>query len=523
MTVQDKLDTVLSEPMSTEGEGLSPAWRRALVWLGLAVVALLTIYANTAIATVAVWYNSVTFQHAFLIIPICGYLVLLRRERLARMTPVPSIWGVVALIPVVFLWLLGDIAGVHVAQQLALVMMMQALTLAILGPRVCRVLIFPLAYLLFAVPIGDQLVPSLQEFTAMFTVKALRLAGVPVFSDGFYITIPNGNFLVAEACSGVRYLIASLALGTLFANLTYVSWPRRLVFVGLSIIVPIIANGVRAFGIVYLAHVSDNTIAVGFDHIIYGWIFFAFVIFILFAIGSLFRDADVDARMSKSREEDLTGATLARHASLAITLAALVVIAAGPALASYIDARPGAAVNAIAAPDIVAPWSMSGDEAPWRPDFKGADFIVSQVYEKSAERAELYIAYYARQDQNAEVVNGLNAFAGGEDWVNGGVFRQRTVVDGNGMDVISTRYSGLGQRRRVWSWYWVDGVFTANPYYAKLLQLRAKLLGGTQAAAVIGVATNEGEGKETEAVLASLLASIQPLAPVLERIAGLER
>ena len=76
-----------------------------------------------------------------------------------------------------------------------------------------RRILFPLAYLLFAVPLGDFLVGPLQDVTAVFTVWALQLTGIPVYLEGRFFYIPTGAFEVAEACSGIRYLIASLALG----------------------------------------------------------------------------------------------------------------------------------------------------------------------------------------------------------------------------------------------------------------------------------------------------------------------
>jgi exosortase len=113
------------------------------------------------------------------------------------------------------------------------------------------------------------------QWTADATVFGLRLSGIPVYHEGQHLVIPSGSWAVVEACSGVRYLIASLTVGTLFAYLTYQSLKRRLIFVALSIIVPVIANWARAYMIVMLGHLSGNKLAVGVDHLIYGWVFSA--------------------------------------------------------------------------------------------------------------------------------------------------------------------------------------------------------------------------------------------------------
>ena len=54
-----------------------------------------------------------------------------------------------------------------------------------------------------------------------------------------------------------------------------------------AIIVPVLANGVRAWGTIYIAQFAGVEFAAGFDHIFYGWIFFAIVVAML--IGGAWR------------------------------------------------------------------------------------------------------------------------------------------------------------------------------------------------------------------------------------------
>ncbi|UUZ51375.1 exosortase [Massilia sp. B-10] len=112
--------------------------------------------------------------------------------------------------------------------------------------------------------------------------------------NGTHFELPTGNWSVVEACSGVRYLISSVTIGCLYAYLTYRSKLRRAVFIAASIVVPVIANGLRAYMIVMIGHTSNMALATGVDHLIYGWIFFGIVMFIMFWIGSYWRQ-DTDA------------------------------------------------------------------------------------------------------------------------------------------------------------------------------------------------------------------------------------
>src|SRR5215218_3359752 len=122
------------------------------------------------------------------------------------------------------------------------------------------------------------MVPWMQDITAAFVGHGLALLRVPAYVDGYTIEIPEGTFYVAEACAGLRFLIASIAFGVLYALLMYRSPVRRGVFILVSIVVPVIANGFRALGIVVLGHVLGSAEAAAADHVLYGWIFFSLVV-----------------------------------------------------------------------------------------------------------------------------------------------------------------------------------------------------------------------------------------------------
>src|SRR3546814_4913828 len=92
------------------------------------------------------------------------------------------------------------------------------------------------------------------------------------------MSTPTGYFEGAEACSGAKFLIAMTAYAALVSNVCFKSWPRRIVFLSGSLIIAVVANGVRAFGTIYVAHRTSVDFAVGFDHVFYGWVFFAIVI-----------------------------------------------------------------------------------------------------------------------------------------------------------------------------------------------------------------------------------------------------
>ena len=240
-------------------------------------------------AAVGVWLNSTAYNHCFLIIPIVAYLLWDRRDLLAVATPLPNPWFALAAIPASVAWLLAERLGIMEARQLVVMTLVEVFLLSVLGWRLFYRLAGPLLYLYFLVPFGAFITPWLQGITTSFVVNGLDLLNIPNYSDGYAIEIPEGSFLVAEACAGLRFLIASIAFGYLYAMLLYRSPGRRGLFMLASIVVPIIANGFRALGIVVLGHVLGNAQAAVADHLIYGWIFFSVVILLLIALGLPFR------------------------------------------------------------------------------------------------------------------------------------------------------------------------------------------------------------------------------------------
>jgi exosortase/archaeosortase family protein len=207
--------------------------------------------------------------------------------------------------------------------------MVEVLFLAILGWRLWFALLGPLLYLYFLVPFGEFLTPKLQDMTAWFSRIGLDLLGIPAYVDGYIIEIPEGTFFVAEACAGLRFLIASIAFGALYSLLMYRSPVRRTLFIGVSIIVPIVANGIRALGIVVLGHVLGSAEAGAADHVLYGWIFFSIVILMLIGLGLPFRE---DGEPERATASPMTPNAGAARTGMLAGVAVAVLAALGPVL-----------------------------------------------------------------------------------------------------------------------------------------------------------------------------------------------
>jgi exosortase A len=310
-------------------------WIFGAASLAAAAAGLGLMFSHAVAGAVHVWLTSTAYNHCLLIIPISLYMAWKCRPALRGLEPEPEFRALALTVPLSALWLLAAMFGILEFQQFVAVATFQAIAFAILGRRIFRVLLGPLLFLFFLVPTGQILVPWLQNFSAHFVVTGLRFTGVPVFADGVTIQIPEGTFVVAEACAGLRFLVASVAFGVFFSWLVYRSVWRRLAFIALSIFVPIVANGLRCYGILIVAHLMGSAKAVMADHIIYGWGFFSVVTILLILIGISFADRPEFANGPiPSAAPRATPSGIRPEAMLLAALLGLIGAALGPAYAA---------------------------------------------------------------------------------------------------------------------------------------------------------------------------------------------
>jgi EpsI family protein len=354
----------------------------------------------------------------------------------------------------------------------------------------------------------------MMNFTADFTVAMLRATGIPVFREGLFFSIPTGDWSVVEACSGVRYLIASVTLGAIYAYLTYTKLWKRLVFCFFAVLVPILANGLRAYMIVMIGHLSGMKYAVGVDHLIYGWVFFGIVVTIMFFIGSFWRDPVADTEPSQFDQRDVGPA---RFGVLTAAVLAVLAAAAWPALGWYGDQVAGArtAVH-LAVPEGADKWAH--DEASgwdWRPHVVNPHAQSYHFYRAPGATVGLYLGVYATQGDGAELVNSQNQMVVQQHAVWSEKDRIRRSIDGGGGKRFVVEQSRLsrvtGERLLVWSWYRIGGQDSADPYRAKLSEAWLRLSEGRRDGALIAVAAPYTDSEaEAEAILTRFLAEVGP-------------
>ena len=490
-------------------------WVRSLQYLGATWAGLLVLFWRDVGDMAVIWWNSSTFNHCLLILPILIWLVVQRKELLAELRPQP--WMPALLYGAVGAggWLLGDAAGLAVARQLGLIMMLQGSLATLLGPNVTRGLLFPLFYMVFLVPIGEEAVPALQTLTAKMCMVLLGWTGIPAHIDGIFITTPAGLFRVAEACSGVKFLIAMVAYGVLVANLCFKSWGRRITFLAACVVVPIIANGLRAFGTIYIAHHQGIEFAADFDHVFYGWIFFGIVIALVMAVGWPFFDKRAD---DPAFDPALLRSPVVRTIRASLAIAGILLIAAIPfGWSSYVEARSSPVPDRIALPQIdgweVIPYTPTVN---WTPRFVGASHYLSGRYRNTeGQIADLFVVVYDRQREGRELIGF------GQGTIDPDGFWSWTANTQAPLNGRAERIKTQGAAREVVSFYRVNGTTSGSAARIKLATLQARLLDGDQQAVAIIVSGEQIGDRSPRPAIDAFVKSLGDIDKVADRFAGL--
>jgi exosortase A len=514
---------VTASPSTPDGRAIvsssvAPGWAAAMVFFGVAAVVFGIIFQRDINGAVRVWLASTAYNHCFIILPLIGYLLWERRAIIASVSPNPSFWPLVGMPVLSALWLIAAVLDLQEGRQLLVVAMFEVVVLVALGPRLVRLLLAPLLFLFFLVPSGAFLVPSLQKITADITVAGLQALHIPVFFDGFMIEIPEGTFEIAEACAGLRFLIASAVFGCFFAVVVYRSFVRRALFVILSIAVPIAGNGLRALGIIVLAHVEGSAAAVEADHVLYGWFFFTLIIIVLIAIGMTFAQK-IDRRVPANA----AGWSKPLWRRFAIAMPAAVLLAsAAPAYAAWVEASyPPSSLPGVEPPVVAGPWhSVSDAGADWRPAVHGADRVFLAGFQEPSSGVVIrYVALYRLRAIGNSLTTTTNRVADNTRWRITGYGRAEASIGGKRTAVASTEIVSGQRRRLVWSFYVVDSGIAAGLIETKLLQARAALLGREPFAALVAISASMDDPNDpAEQQLTRFLAASQPIPQYLDAL-----
>jgi exosortase A len=464
------------------------AWRTHVLALGAIIVLILAEFHHAVSAALTVWVVSPTYSHCFLIIPIVGWLIWEKKDVLRGMRPTIEPLALLLIVPLLIIWWFGQLLAVNEIIQYAIVGLIQTAIIALLGPKVVRQLWFPIFFLLFLVPTGEYLTGPMQRFATQFVDVCLNIFGIPHYTEGTVIELTNGRFEIAEACAGLRFLIATVTLGVLFAYLMYQRIYKIVLFLFASVAIPLVGNGLRCLGIILLAHFTSNAYGAGADHIIYGWIFNVAILLAVIVVGSMFRDVPGKSLSVPAKAVETSRSDKAMPVVLTAVLASCL-ISAGPAWASWGDRQRVQLDRSVLRTTLQSDgWHEDSAGDNWRPYFPRADIHLQEERNVGVEPINLFIGYYGRPRAGETVTAQPNRPWDEKLWIVSGAGEARARLAGSPIVLNEYTISSETGKRLVWATYWADGVITNNPLLVRLLAAKAVLI-GQEGQAIIAVST----------------------------------
>jgi exosortase A len=461
------------------------SWPAAAGAAAAAILGLLLLYRDTLAGLIELWWESSSYNYAFLVTPIAVYLACERRGRLARLQPRPCLPALLLLPALAVAWWVADLGDLAEGRQLAVVAMLPAAVLAVLGWRPARVLALPLLYLFLMVPMGDLLVGRLQLFAAATVEWALRCTGIPVFRDGVLLEVPSGSFVVETGCAGLNFLLSALALSLLFADLLFRRAAKRLACVAVALGAALVVNWIRIYGVILISELSGGGARIIRDHLVYGWGLFAVAMVGLVIIAQARRDGSGPAAGGRGVATAPPGASAA--AFLATGLASLLLAGGVSAGLGSVIAPASLAIGSL--PRTVGAWHLARQQS-------GPGTLIAS-YDGPPGRVELEIRAFR---QGAEDLMRPAQMTG--DWSSAAIAPASARIDGATVTVHAVQLSKGRQRETSWRWLAVGGRFTADWLAGLVAQGLTVLASGTPPCAI---ALRTGATDAPEALLQAFL------------------
>ncbi|MGB0748678.1 MAG: exosortase A [Magnetospiraceae bacterium] len=455
----------------------SMGWITANLLFAVALAAIGWLYWGALSSMAVIWWNTTSYQHCMLVVAVVAIMILLRRRVIAQANPRLNLFGALIVFAASIGWLLGWSAGANIVQHFAMVLLFQGLVLALYGWQVTRRMAFPMFYLYFAVPVGDVLIAPLQSITADIVVYALQVLGVPVFREGYLIQTPSADFHVAEACSGLKYLVSFVALSALLAGVFFRTTWKRLVVLVFGVIVPILANMVRATAVVLTVIYSDGEYGAGQDHIQAGRVLYAAILLGFIFICARFMEAKPLSADSVPAFAPPLPATRLRAAPLLILLLAF---APAPIYAYHLEQSLASPTDTDLKRVLGVPreWEVATDGASlvW-PEFVGATGVDFASYRQDGMQVDIAVALFDAYRPDVEIAGVGDSLFAVRPW---SVYQRgrRTVASRGKEFPVIYQHVGTRQQKRVsMHWYWLNDETYANPWQFKLARMIGILLG----------------------------------------------
>jgi exosortase A len=437
----------------SESAALTPS---RVVWalLAICVVALWP----TVDALARIWSDMFDYHHGVVV----ALISLVWLWRIRREIDASSVRPVRAAVPLVAIavaaWAIAYRANSELMQQMLLPVSPILSIYAALGPQVCWRVAVPIAYLYFAIPLWEQLLPFLQALTTAVAESVLGMIGVPVQVEGHHVTIPSGQFSIVEGCSGKRYIVTGLAFAVLTAAIEGLRWRRALTLLSITAGLALVTNWIRVVTVIYVGHVTQmQGYLVAKEHRSFGYaLFIPFLLAVLWIARRIERGQAAEPAPPRVAEVERRGRPADFALVMALTAVPIVIWARTPEHAEAPQLAP--------LPIVTGAWQGPlPAAAAWQPRFVNPTEERRASYAVAGQRVEIYLNVYGRQAQGHELVFHRNSVAPIDRYT-----LIRRLPAGSATPPAQVVAESNGARWVVTQAYEVGGWRTASPALAQL-------------------------------------------------------
>lgn len=423
-----------------------------------------------------------SYSHGMLVLAISAFYLFVQLRAIPSLAVNPCWFGPALLLGSSILWVLAFYAHIEAIQHILLPWVIWLFCYSLLGWHTAKKLLFPVGFLYFAIPIWDVLTEPLQYITTDVNGFLLALVGVEAHIEDVFVTISVGKFEIAGGCSGLRYLIISITLTSLYSYLNYSRAKSAATLIIVGILLALFANWIRVFIIILAGHFTNMESSLINEHDHFGWLVFAITLIPLFFLAhkleSNVEHTSQQPAQEKAAENTQSNANISPAYALLFTLITLSAAIAVPIYASYsknnntnssysIDIEMGAALDQ---------WQRSYLKANLisPPKFTTPDGEFDAIYSDGTHNIQLSIRSYIQQAQGKELIN-----------FNNRLYDQSTFInhDAGSLGIPNNDFNYLiikGKDKKlelIGYQYLVANMATSNRVMAKLLEIIRPLIG----------------------------------------------
>lgn len=463
---------MLVQSIESPRTGAARAWVLGFVAALLAAVG----FSGALLELVRRWTTQEEYSHGFLIPLVTAWLLWTRRDALVASIGRPAWSGVILILLAMVMHVVGQLSAIFILSQLAFIIALLGIILAIGGFSLLRAAFVPVIFLIFAIPlpyfIDANLSLQLQLISSQLGVFVIRLFQIPVYLDGNVIDLGTYKLQVVEACSGLRYLFPLLSLSFLAAYLFHAPiWQRALVLFS-SIPITIAMNGLRIGIVGVTVDRWGPRMAEGLLHFFEGWIIFIASAFLLTV--EVFLLARMSGRsFSEAFRLPMTAVRLPHEAKsersdymplYSCLLLICVTILTGLLLSHRSEMIPERS-RFVTFPATIGEWH--GHPSLLEPQVERGlaleDYILSDYSKPDGKAVNFYVAYYASQ-RTGESPHSPLVCIPGDGW-------SITKLEQTGYDAEQSLNRAIiernGTKQLVYYWYEERGRRIASEYWSK--------------------------------------------------------